>query len=121
MAITRTNKAHFYQKDEEIDVSSSGDFTSGTILVERINRTVTITFLTQLDHASMSTATSASGLIPEWARPNQEKNNTYAVGATTFQLRSFPDGKIRTIYLDDNGSNTNRTNASELGSITYSV
>lgn len=56
-------------------LGASGDFTSGNCKVVRVGDMVTISGF--LFHSSSTTADSASGYIPSWARPDNKTYNDY--------------------------------------------
>ncbi len=107
-----------------IDVTGSGDFTAGTLIVTRAGRIVTITDDSgdQVTFSSASTPTSASGLIPTWARPNTQKINDYSFSASqVFRITVDSSGTVEFSFVDWAGSASVRTDASFGWTLTYSI
>lgn len=101
-----------YQNSATLDLASSGDFTAGTLLVERVGNTVTVTQSGDLTHASATSADSASGFIPSWARPSTTANNQ-SRGDT--RIDSLSDGTFRMSY------DSAQTGETTISSLVYNV
>ena len=65
-----------YRKSAILDATGSGDFTGGSIQVDRVGNIVTITNVSALTCSSSSSISSATGFLPEWARPIAPVTNT---------------------------------------------
>src|SRR5690606_6893015 len=61
--------------EETVDLTGSGDFTVGTLLIKRVGDHVTIQSTSTLTFSSATDINSASGAIPEWARPPSTVRN----------------------------------------------
>jgi len=112
-----------YYNVTTVNLSGSGDFTSGTLKVERINDTVTITSLTTPTFPSDSEPASAINLIPTWARPSSTKTNvTVFSGARIWMLRVNTNGSIAYEVRTWAGALSNTTtDAGNVTAISYSV
>ena len=110
-------------RTQTIDLTSSGSFTGGEIVVQKIDRTVVITTTSAATFSSSDTGSSASGLIPEWARPSSEKHNTYTVIATDgiYTMKVASDGTLSYQSLNSALGGNSVTTVTALGSITYIV
>lgn len=106
-----------------LDLTGSGSFTAGTILVERIGRTVTITSSANLTHASSGSVSSASGLLPTWARPTSaDKYNLYVFTSSDIRaVLAATDGTLTTQYRDYTGAGFSRTSSGDFITISYVV
>lgn len=112
----------FFPKTKTLSSISSGSYTGGELKISRLGNQVTISASSTLTHANLTAATSASGLIPSWARPSSTKSNIYLVtGGALFQVSVAPDGTLSTNYLDQVYSGTGRTGTTSNLTITYFV
>lgn len=105
-----------------VDVSGSGDFSSGTLYLERIGNTVTIASTTLISHGSDSNVLSDVGLIPSDYTPDLTRTNLYyaETGGYIARLRVTLDGRVQINYFDFSGSDVSRTSAGS-PSITYPI
>lgn len=112
-----------YYNKEVVDLASSGNFTSGSILVERVNQQVTITAVTNIVFPSDDQPTSASGLIPTWARPTLDAQNAcYFSSAALWRMSSNANGSFEFLIRDYAGSASNDTGTNSEGmTMSYSV
>lgn len=85
-----------------VDLTGSGDFTGGTLLVSKVGNQVTISVLTALTHASNSAPGSASGVLPTWARPagNKTVSGLITTGVGINRLIADPTGGITSAYYN---------------------
>jgi len=110
-----------YRKSQTIDLTGSGDFTGGEIQVERVGNIVTISETVDATFASSAIPASAAGLLPEWARPNDTRNNVYGLfSGGTLETFVQSDGALRFEFRDWAGSTLSQTSAFTFA-ITYSV
>lgn len=58
-------------------VALDNSFTGGNLRVARSGNVVTITCIDEATHASATSISSSSGLLPEWARPDATTGNVY--------------------------------------------
>ena len=111
------------ERSDVIDVSDSGDFTAGKILVARVADTITVDVLENISFPANNVPASADGLLPDWARPTTTKSHVYrftstqirriavtANGAVSFEFAAIADGAA-----------SNRVTSSAEASITYPV
>ena len=70
---------------QDINLAGSGNFTGGSIRVSKVGKSVTISYISALTHASLSQPASAVGVIPEWARPEVDQSNTYTNSASAIR------------------------------------
>jgi len=97
--------ASFY---EEIDVTQgTSDFTAGIAKIARVGNIVTISGTDIWTHASLSTASSDTGILPSWAIPEGGTTFNAYNETTTYRYRVFvrTDGSIATSYFN-NGADT---------------
>ena len=107
-----------YQNEAIINLAGSGNFTGGSIKVSRVGNNVTITTPIEITHASLTAPTSASGVIPSWARPQTQVYNAYLANSASGDLRNIiarPDGTVVLVY------DASRTGTGGLPTITYTV
>jgi hypothetical protein len=104
-------------RNEVIDVTGSGDFTGGKIRVTLdASGGVMLAVEDAVTHASLTTASSAAGLVPQWARPSIRKDNVYVSTSTSIRnMTVLDDGKI--IFAYDG----NRPNSGSTATISYNV
>lgn len=99
------------QIGSSITLPLGGDFGSGSVSISRIGEIVSIRSVGPLPHASLSSATSAGGVIPFNYRPAQEVNisvlSLIAPGALV-SITIFPYGGIQATYLDSSFTPVNR-------------
>lgn len=105
-----------------IDLTGSGDFTEGEVLVTRVGRQVTVSTVSNLIHSSADTVESTVGVLPSWARPLENKTNVVIFGsAFILEYRARANGSIGCSYRDWAGGFTSRSNCTVDGTISYSV
>lgn len=111
-----------YRKSQTIDLTGSGDFTGGEIQVERVGNIVTVAITGSITYSSSSGAVSASGVLPDWARPdsNTQRDVTNASGSAVYLIDITTAGTINISSYNWAGSLTNTTTMNR-GSITYTV
>jgi hypothetical protein len=110
------------ERSAVIDLTGSGDFTSGSISVKKVGDQVAISVLTNCVHGNMSSPNSSTGILPVWATPSGNKTNIYESATSenrTFIVRS--DGQIGFLYRQHGGTLQNRTSSGSTGSIIYDV
>jgi len=98
---------------QELDISSSGDFSAGQPLlrIAKNEQIVTLTW-TALNHPSDNEVFSAVGFIPEKYRPAHLVRNTFANSTTAlYRVEIHDDGKFGVDYKNYSGSATNKTQA----------
>jgi archaellin len=95
-----------YATYSEVTVPSlNGDFTAGSLKISKIGNTVTVTATGQINHASLSLASSASGLIPSGYRPVYEAGTvSSSFSSNTKYWRIQTDGALSVINYDWAGS-----------------
>lgn len=111
-----------FERSQVVDLTASGSFTGGTVLVHRVGQCITISVLTDLTHVSASVVASAVAAIPSWARPAANKTNIY--GLATVQLHEITigsDGTLTTSYFDNAFAASNKTSSGTFCSITFVV
>lgn len=112
-----------YERYEELDVTGSGDLTGGTLLISRIGRMVTIQSKTELTHANGSNRSTATGFIPEWARPSTSSvGNAYIMTSSQLQEVIIDTlGQLYLLYYNSSFAASNRTTSGPYLTITYIV
>jgi len=111
-----------YERSEIIDLTGSGDYTGGTISVRRVGNQVTIQSETALTHASLSTATSAAGVIPDWAIPEVNRFNVCVTDTSLiYRCEVFSNGTFRSNYRNYSGTLQTQTTDNSFSSLSYSV
>lgn len=110
-----------FERYEVIDLTGSGDFIGGSIGVGRTGNQVSITALTDITHASLSSASSAAGIIPSWARPGADKSTIFTNTIQIFRAFVTSSGAFGTNYTDYTGTGAARTGAGSLGTLAYYV
>ena len=105
-----------------IPMSGSGNFTGGSIIVSRSDNVVTIAVNENLTHASSVGPNSATGALPEWARPSSSKGSTYSSGASNASFWFFvqADGAFGMRYYSG-GTAISRTSTTTDATISYPV
>lgn len=109
-----------YRKSATIDLTGSGNFTAGTIQVERVANSVVIKNLSNITFASNSAPASASGIIPDWARPETDAHNA-SRGSSTIQETQVSSGGTLTLSFRDYSGTLSATTAVSSMSIAYPV
>ena len=100
--------------------SADNDFTGGSFKITRIGNVVTITS-DGLTHANASSASTSSGFLPTWARPNATTYFVNLIGTVTQQRMAVNTSGIITVaYFNTSFTGLNATSADN-GSITYVV
>jgi len=108
--------------EADINLAGSGNFTGGSIRVTRVGKQVVINVTATVTHASLSSADSAAGMLPEWARPPISTLNMYhAAAAGIFSINAQPSGVLGFQYFNWSGASLNRTDAGSRGMIAYNV
>jgi hypothetical protein len=99
------------QIGSSITLALGGDFGSGSVSISRIGEIVSFGSIGQLTHASLSSATSAPGVIPFNYRPAQVVNisvlSLITPGALV-NISIYPSGVIQATYLDSSFTPVNR-------------
>jgi hypothetical protein len=109
-------------REATLDMSGSGDYTSGRIKIIRIGDSITISGLETLDHSSTGNASSASGLIPSWAIPLESYRSLYNKSADVAAIMFVnTDGTLQTIYRNSAGSAVSRTDSMNIPWGTYNL
>ena len=106
----------------EDDLAANGSFSSGSIKCTRIGRLVTISS-ESLVHLSMSTASSAPGLIPAQYRPAGTVPNSYEASVSPGFIATvlvLADGQLTTRYVNYSGTLFSREGSGRF-SISYNV
>lgn len=110
-----------YQNQEVVDLTSSGAFTSGSILVSRTGNMVSISIISTLNFSSTSNAVSAVGILPSWAIPDSPYTNVARQGNVfVSQFTVYDDGSVGVSFIDWTGTNTATTSVDN-GTISYPV
>lgn len=106
----------------EAAVTPGGDFSGGSVKVVRIGSTVTVSF-PLLNHASSVAPASASGIIPVWARPSDDRRNVYNADANSVScnVEVQADGDFVLRYYSAPGAGVARTTSLIGGAIVYNV
>ena len=110
-----------YQNSATLDLTGSGDFTGGEVEVVRVGDMVTVSVSDSITHASTNQASSASGFLPTWARPTQNKTNLYNSSSRIDRMVVTTAGLLSFNYYDNTLGSANSTSASQLGTISYTV
>lgn len=108
----------------EINLTGSGDFTSGRIKLRRIDDTVVINSNSVVGHASGSSASSAIGLIPSTFRPTSEVSNVYYFNDSTGLIARCtvnPAGTLQIIYGNYSGGSSTTTSSQSPFSLTFNA
>ena len=107
---------------ELVDVSADANFTAGKLLVSRSGGNVTVNVEETITYSSASSVTSASALIPEWARPagNKPYNISHFTGTLIYEIRVLSDGTFTVNTRNFSGAAT-ATTSFDVGSISYCV
>jgi len=103
-----------------VDLTSSGTLTGGVVKVTRVGDQVTTTITTALTHASANTASSAAGVIPDWARPTLNQASTIVQGSSLWYLEVQTDGTLQLEYYDSSLAAVAGTGQAQ-GTISYNV
>jgi len=109
-------------QDVTLSTSSTGDFTGGSIRIVKIFKQVTIEVQSTITHASLSSASSASGFLPVWARPNASVLNSYhaAAAGNIYSINAQADGTLNFTYIDSGtGGSSARVNAGSKATMSY--
>lgn len=107
-------------QEQVINLAGSGNFTGGSIRVARAGSVVVISAIVPITHAGTSSASSAIGVIPNWARPLIDLENVYRVdGAGSFRVQILSNGTLTLAYRVSGGLTFNGTGGSP--SISYTV
>lgn len=110
-----------YRKSQVIDLTGSGDFTGGEIQVERVGNIVSITSLVNPTFSSSAIPSSATGLLPEWARPVDRIANAYSINSGSIDEVSATElGELSFEFRDYAGAGDNQTSAIDF-SLSYVV
>lgn len=112
-----------YYNREVIGLAGKGDFTGGSVIVERVNKQVTVTIKETITFASSDNPVSGAGALPEWARPGLDVENVAFANADAdlWVCESRADGSFEMEFRDYAGLGVNRTNISVGLSVSYSV
>ena len=111
-----------YHNKQDIVVAGSGNYTAGTITVERINDSVIITGHNILSHPSATVSQTAVGLLPTWARPRATVVNVYYMtNSHVSRIILYSNGQFGTNYLNWAGTSVAQSNTSVAPTITYNV
>jgi hypothetical protein len=108
--------------DVTLSTSSTGDFTGGSIRIIKIFKQVTIEVQSTITHLSLSSASSASGFLPVWARPNASVLNSYhaAAAGNIYSINAQADGTLNFTYIDaGTGASSARINAGSRATMSY--
>jgi hypothetical protein len=109
-------------RTEEIDLASSGDFTAGTLRVSRVGSQVQISIINSLTFSSNNNPASATGVIPEWARPTETKTN---IGFHSSSVQRMIDvrstGQLLFEFRDHSGTLSAQTSSGTGTGVSYSV
>ena len=105
----------------EVELSgASNQFTGGTVRVVQVGNIINITS-DGLTHASASDRETASGFLPEWARPSVTQSNAYFGTSINKHIEVESGGTIRIRYrLTSAGTASNQTTSGALN-ISYSI
>jgi hypothetical protein len=108
-------------KNETV-ITPGGGFTSGTLRVSRTGNIVSINIETALGFSSASTVTSATGIVPSWARPSSEtQSNVYTAAVSLVGRASVTTaGTFSIDFRDWAGSTASSTSADRI-TLTYGV
>lgn len=89
----------------------NGDFTGGSIVCARIGNIVTITTVGNITHASLSSVSTADGLVPSGFRPSEFIRNTSQNSSIVVTEITISDlGRLDLQYHDsDTGASSART------------
>lgn len=111
------------QYSEIIDLTGSGNFTGGSIKVERVGNIVSIQAITALTFTSSAGPNSAVGILPEWARPDVDSYNlpVYSGSSYILRVRVTPLGGIALFFNNFSGVAAPQTTDGVLSAITYPV
>lgn len=119
---TATLESNFYQRQEVIDLTGSGSFTGGSIRVSRTGNIVMVDGVTNPTFASASNVSSATGLIPVWARPPEGTLNiTSMSGASVTYIYIQSNGTLSFQFRDWTGALVAQTSTSNLTGATTAV
>jgi hypothetical protein len=120
--ISNLESIHTSDNSIIIDLTGSGGFISGTIKIVRVNNQVTISVESLPTHASLVTVSSAASLIPDWARPTNDKSNVYRASASeVFDMATTTTGILTMTYRNYSGVGSARTDSTIYGNLTYNV
>lgn len=87
----------FYYEEVITLQTSSGDLSSGDMIVTKVGRAVTISG--KFNHSSSTSVTSATALVPSWARPAATIDNVYGgVNVADMHMEVKPDGTLIFTY-----------------------
>lgn len=110
---------------QEETVELGGDYSAGEqVKVTRIGSMVTISSVTgPLSHTAGDFAQSASGAIPEWARPAEKIYNVYRVLTSIYTVYIDTDGTFLTAYNDtaSPGTGVSKPSSGYPPSISYNI
>lgn len=107
---------------EEITITPGGDFT-GTAKIVRIGNFVCLTGEGSWTHASLSTATSAAGIVPARFRPLSGNGafNLVVMAGPIQRLNITTAGTIQIVYFDSSFSPVAATNTTTAPNISYVI
>lgn len=107
-------------KQVVIDLTGSGGFSAGTAMVSRVGGIVTVTVKDATWTSSHSVA-SADAILPEWARPDENKQNLSVFSSSRIiNLYVTPQGAIGIYARGWDGATSSLTAAGQL-TLSYAV
>jgi len=116
------DRAGLVSREQTETVAADSGYTGGNVVCQRVGSAVTITCDQALTHASASSVTSSSGLIPADYRPSDDIYQVYLCNATDIYLIGIlANGTVTTVYRDYSGTLAAKTSTSTTPSVSYVV
>lgn len=110
------------ERQEEINLAGSGQFTGGTLFVSRTGNNVKLRISSTATFASASVVTSGSNLLPEWAFPSGDNFNISSAGSSFITFcRANNAGTFQLVFRDYSGTPSAQTSAAVGLGISYDV
>lgn len=110
-----------YRQTTTVDLTGSGSFTGGTLRVSRVDNLIIVVATVLPTFSSASAVSSASGVIPSWARPPTDiLGGTFSNGSRMEWCGVSAAGLFDWRAFDYAGAGVNRTAAAAV-SLSYSI
>lgn len=111
-----------YFNEVDVDLSSdTGDFSSGTLKIRRIDDVVTISASTSVGHAASSLPSSDTNQIPSWAQPAHVQTLSYVNSSYIYQVAIGTGGSFYLYIQDSSHSSYGSKTSSDFPPISYNV
>jgi hypothetical protein len=111
-----------YYREQLLSLTGSGNFTGGTLKIVSDGQRATLSIVAQATHSTSVAPNSATGAVPEWARPESTKGAVYSFGSTSAGYWFFvqPDGTFGFRYYASSTAQS-RSVSDTTPTITYAL